>query len=208
MNVRTERRRLTIPERDRGAALIVRERPRWLGVAATGIFLVVAAGFLTPCLAGAAIMLLDGLGLHVDGDTTLRIVATAAFLVLGWNAWSIFALVHRKQLLIAAIERDLAEGVAEVLHVESSAARRPANDFVDAPTFLHDVGDGSFLFTHGPHLKPLVEAKKFPCRAFALVRLPTAKLTLEVVPSGELLEPTAVVLPSDSLQDGDVVKLP
>lgn len=208
MSVTTERRPVTDAERAIATALASAERPRWTSILGTGAFLVVASAFITPLLAGSAIMLLDGLGLHVNGLTTVKIIATCAVLMLAWHGWLVFGLTTQRRRIVAAIESDLAEGIVEVLQVESTAARRPTNDVAWSPAFFHDVGEGRFLSTQGPHLKPFVAKGTFPCRSFSIVRLPTARITLELTPKGEAVVPTDYMRSLDTVRDGDIVMLP
>jgi len=208
VSLSVSRRALTDEERKKATALAARTRPRTLAIAASSIFVLLAAVFLTPVLAGSAIALLDGLGLKIDAEWTLRICATVAVCILAWQGWQIYETVAARSRLLAEIESDLGEGQVEVLAVETARAHQLRT----APlwTFFHDLGDGRLLVTQGEHLAPLLEAKKFPCRAFKLVRLPTAHRTLSLVPEGEPLElsPLPRAKGLETAQDGDLVRLP
>jgi hypothetical protein len=207
VSLRVERRPLTDEERKAALALADRERPRPASIVGTSLFLILAAVFLAPCFAGSAIMILDGLGLRLDLVASLRIFATAAVLVLAWEGWSVYETVAEKQRIVSAIEHDLGEGVAEVLHVEAASAVKTFNGLSRGPAFLIDLGDGDAFFLQGAHLEPHVTKKRFPCRRFSLIRLPTARLPLELIPEGEPLEPARTPREVDA-RDGDVVKLP
>jgi hypothetical protein len=84
---------------------------------------------------------------------------------------------------------DVKEGVMEVLSVEASRAIR-VDEFEDEGMgFYLDVGGGRVLFLQGQYLYDDVDAKRFPCTRFELVRTLHSKTVFSLKCLGEYLTP-------------------
>jgi len=106
------------------------------------------------------------------------------------------------------ISKDLAKGAVEIIHVESRAALKHAQDSGE-PAFFIETEKGKALFLNGDYLAGPVSAGKFPSTVFEIVRGPESQIILALQCLGEPFEAQAAdpVSGTHSLPgDGEVIE--
>lgn len=90
------------------------------------------------------------------------------------------------------ISKDLAQGVVEIVHVESRTALTQAQDSGE-PAFFIETEKGKALFLNGDYLAGPVSDGKFPSTVFEIVRGPESRIILALHCLGEPFEAQSAI---------------